>query len=170
MKNTKMVAAKAATAYVENHKSLTNVKQVSAGLRLSEHFVLSEFTRSGTAIRLRVPNVPSEGDVARLKALCCNVLEPLRRRFGVLRVTSGYRSERLNRLVGGVATSQHCRGEAADIHVSSLEVAQKMCEYAREHLDFDQLILESVRKTGARWLHISYRAGANRHELFTIKK
>lgn len=170
MKNTKKVAALAATAYVETRHSLTKAARAAASRRLSEHFTLGEFTRSGTAIRCRVENVPTAADVARLEALCLNVLEPLRRRFGVLRVTSGYRSERLNSLVGGVATSQHCRGEAADLHVSSLEVARKMCEYVREHLDFDQLILESVRKTGARWLHVSYRAGANRRESFTIRK
>ena len=159
MKNTKKVAANTATAFIAN-----------GDMRLSDHFKLREFTLSGAAIRNNIDNTPSAVEVERLRALCVNVLEPLRKRFGVLRITSGYRSERVNKIVGGAARSQHRLGEAADIHVSSLEVAHKMCQYAKEHLDFDQLILESVAKTGARWIHVSYKTSGNRREFFTLKR
>ena len=159
MENTKKVAAAAATVISESEKK-----------RLSPHFVLREFTLSGTAIRNRIDNTPTGVEVERLRALCVNVLEPLRRRFGVLRITSGYRSERLNSLVGGAKNSQHRLGEAADIHISSREVAQKMCDYVRSNLDFDQLILESSKKMGVLWLHVSYKARGNRKEFFTIRK
>lgn len=170
MRNTKKVAAKAATTYSENKKSFATAYDLAPQTRLTEHFTLREFVLSATAIRHGIDNTPPAETVERIKALCENVLEPLRRRFGVIRITSGFRSERVNRLVGGAATSQHRLGEAADIHVSSLEVAQKMCAFVREHLDFDQLILESVRKTGARWIHVSYRMAGNRREFFTLNK
>lgn len=189
MENTTLIATKATTTVTSataTTQSATATTQSATALplsatakkaiavdpemRLSKHFVLREFTLSGTAIRYGIDNTPSATEVERLRVLCDNVLEPLRRRFGVLRITSGYRSERVNRLVGGSATSQHRLGEAADIHVSSLEVARKMCAYAKEHIDYDQLIIESVKKSGARWIHVSYRKGANRKEFFTINK
>lgn len=78
--------------------------------RLSEHFTLEEMCRSGAAVRHRIDNTPDREQTERLRQLCLNVLEPLRRRFGVIRITSGFRSERLNAIVGGANTSQHMRG------------------------------------------------------------
>ena len=135
-------------------------------IQLSEHFTLWEMTASGTAIDNGIENRPDEEQTAHLRALCRQVLEPLRRRFGKIRVTSGYRSEALNALVGGVPRSQHLSGEAADIHVSNREVGLKMYEYIRRHLPFDQLLFESVHRNGVCWLHVSYReeAETNRRE------
>ena len=132
--------------------------------RLSEHFTLREMCQSGTAIRKNINNTPDAKTVERLRALCQNVLEPLRRRFGVIRITSGYRSEALNKAVGGVANSQHLRGEAADIHVSSMEVGRKMYEFIRLNTQFDQLLFEHSTKSGATWSHVSYS------ELFARKQ
>ena len=90
---------------------------------LSPHFTVGEFFRSGTAIRLGIDNNPDahpgEGIstaevVENLRALCTEVLEPLRRRVGRVIVTSGYRCQELNKAVGGVWNSQHLKGEAAD--------------------------------------------------------
>ncbi len=80
---------------------------------LTAHFSLREMCASGTAIRLGIKNEPSEEVINRLQQLCEHVLEPLRQRFGVIRITSGYRCERLNKAVGGVKNSQHRLGEAA---------------------------------------------------------
>lgn len=129
-------------------------------MQLSEHFTLREMTASGTAIDNGIENIPDKEQTAHLRALCRQVLEPLRKRFGKIRVTSGYRSEALNALVGGVPRSQHLRGEAADIHISSHEVGMKMYEYIRRHLPFDQLLFENVHRDGVCWLHVSYREGA----------
>lgn len=125
--------------------------------QLSPHFRLSEFVRSGTAIRLHIDNSPSVEVIQNLRALCVNVLEPLRCRFGVIRITSGYRSVELNKAVHGVPHSQHILGEACDIHISSLEVANKMFKFVRENLPFDQLLFEHRRSDGAKWLHVSYK-------------
>lgn len=124
--------------------------------KLTEHFTLREMIQSGTAIKLGIVNTPTEQDIVRLKALCVNVLEPMRRRFGVIHVTSGYRCEALNKAVGGVKNSQHMKGEAADLHCSSVHQAEKMACYAREKLVFDQLLIERVLANQCCWIHVSY--------------
>ncbi|MBQ7870387.1 MAG: peptidase M15 [Prevotella sp.] len=123
---------------------------------LTEHFSLEEMVRSGVAIRRKIDNSPSPSDVERLRQLCVHVLEPVRRRFGVTRISSGYRSAALNDAVGGVATSQHLRGEAADIHISDMETGRRIYDYIRRNLDFDQLLFEHRMSNGCRWLHVSY--------------
>lgn len=122
---------------------------------LSPHFRLSELVASGTAIRLHLDNTPSAAVVERLRALCVHVLEPLRRRVGCVRVTSGYRSPRVNAAVGGVRGSQHLLGEAADLYVSSSEMAEKWLSVLRG-TPFDQIILEPRGAKHRRWLHVSY--------------
>lgn len=133
---------------------------------LSEHFALREFIVSGAAIRHNIDNTPEAWHVERLRSLCQTVLEPLRRRFGVIRITSGYRCPRLNAIVGGAPASQHLKGEAADIHVSGREQGVKMFAYIRDNLDFDQLLFERRSKTGVYWLHVSCKPDAkeNRRE------
>ena len=130
---------------------------------LTPHFSLREMCASGTAIRLGIRNEPSEQVVNSLQQLCEHVLEPLRQRFGVIRITSGYRCDKLNRAVGGVKNSQHRLGEAADIHISDIEVGRKMFRYIKENLEFDQLLFERIRENGVCWLHVSYR-GAHQQE------
>lgn len=137
---------------------------------LSEHFSLSEMTQSGTAIRLGIANVPAADDIERMRQLCVNVLEPVRRRFGVTRISSGFRSPELNSAVGGVAGSQHLLGEAADIHISNTEAGTKIFDYIRRNLDFDQLLFEHRMTNGCRWLHVSYTTRrANRRQAGTLE-
>ena len=139
--------------------------------QLSEHFKLSEFTQSGTARRHKVKNVPGPREVERLRFLCVKSLEPMRRRFGVIRITSGFRCKKLNALVGGSPTSQHVLGEAADIHTGGRELSEKMFGFAKQNIPFDQLILEHNPAHGIYWLHISLRSDRpwNRHEAFFLK-
>lgn len=138
---------------------------------LSEHFSLEEMTRSGVAISNGISNTPSAADIERMRLLCVNVLEPVRRRFGVTRISSGFRSKELNAAVGGVATSQHLYGEAADIHISSTEAGRKIYDYIRRNLDFDQLLFEHRMSNGCRWLHVSYTTRrANRRQAAAISQ
>lgn len=146
-------------------KNTTLNQSLCLDLHLSEHFTLAEMVRSGVAMKLNIDNTPTADDVERLRRLCVNVLEPLRRRFGVIRISSGFRSKRLNQAVGGVVNSQHLRGEAADIHVSNAEVGTKMFRFLRDETDFDQLLFEHRMRNGCRWLHVSYRSPTeNRHQ------
>ena len=139
--------------------------------QLSEHFKLSEFTQSGIARRHKIKNVPGPREVERLRFLCVKSLEPMRRRFGAIRITSGFRCKKLNALVGGSPTSQHVLGEAADIHTGGRELSEKMFGFAKQSIPFDQLILEHNPAHGIYWLHISLRSDrpGNRHEAFFLK-
>ena len=123
---------------------------------LSEHFSLDEFTRSATAARLGICNEPGVDAISNLQCLCQEVLEPLREHAGVpIVISSGYRCRRLNKAVGGVANSQHCTGEAADIRLPDIETGHRWFEFIVKHLVFDQLIWEYVG--GVAWIHVSYR-------------
>ena len=147
--------------------------------RLSPHFTVGEMLRSGKAVSMGVKNVPevnpAPGEASReevienLRGLCKMVLEPLRRRVGRVIVVGGYRCEAVNRAVMGAEHSQHLRGEAADIHVTGLEMCRKYAAILSQ-TDFDQMILEPQESIKKRWIHISYRRdGKNRHQILGAK-
>ena len=134
---------------------------------LTEHFMLYEMTRSGVATEHNLPNRPDAKQTEALRALCQNALEPLRRRFGPIVISSGYRSLAVNRLIAGAApASQHTKGEAADLVIGSPERGIAMYRYIREKLDFDQLIWEPIGAELPRWIHVSYTLRRkNRHSV-----
>ena len=124
------------------------------------HFTIKELVRSDTATRLGINNTPPASAVKALNALVDNVLDPLRDAWGgPIHVNSGYRSPRLNRIVGGTPSSQHQRGEAADITVGSPARNRRLLALIKRlDLPVDQCIDEK----GCRWIHVSHRAGHNR--------
>ena len=133
---------------------------------LSPHFTVGEFFRSGTAIRLGIDNNPdahpgegiSTAEVLEnLRALCTEVLEPLRRRVGRVIVTSGYRCQELNKAVGGVWNSQHLKGEAADIFVPDTATAMHYGHILERHSAVQQLLLEPMGIQQKRWIHVGFR-------------
>jgi zinc D-Ala-D-Ala carboxypeptidase len=127
---------------------------------LTNHFTLSELTRTSC----KISNTPSAPVVvANLRTLCEYVLEPVRGHFQrPIVVHSGYRCPAVNAAIGGSKTSQHCKGEAVDFHVSGYSVYE-VAEWIEENLTFDQLILENfvpgIKSSG--WVHCSF-AKANR--------
>jgi uncharacterized protein YcbK (DUF882 family) len=126
--------------------------------RLTEHFTLREMLYSYTCEKLGMVNRVDEPEIIipRLRTLCERVLEPLRRKFGPIRINSGYRSECLNYVVGGVTYSQHILGEAADINTPNLKTAKRYMDFIEKNLEFDQLLLEQQQRTGHVWVHVSY--------------
>ncbi len=137
--------------------------------QLTLHFTLEEFTRSATASRLGICNEPSADSISNMQNLCQEILEPLRTyACQPIIITSGYRCRRLNKAVGGVSRSQHCTGEAADIHLPDMDTGQKWFAYIKDHLRFDQLIWE--HSGGATWIHVSLRRqwSANRYQVRCI--
>ena len=150
-------------------------------LQLTPHFKLSEFTRSGTASKYHIdntldPNNPQDAVfISNLKALCENVLEPLRQHFNVpLIIGSGFRCPKLNSHpeVKGATNSQHLTGEAADIHIPNIATGNAWFEWMEDNLQFDQLIKEkSTKSSKSFWIHVSFkRSGTNRQQFkFLIK-
>ena len=154
------------------------VVNINKQARLSEHFTLGELTKTNT----RIDNVPNAAQVENLKRLC-SWLEMLRsewnNRYGEgndpIIINSGYRSETVNRAVGGVATSNHLTGCAADIRVYGMEqllryavILLDISDESKE--DFDELLLERSAK-GTYWLHFAVRPpGFNRRKISLIHK
>lgn len=137
-------------------------------MQLSEHFTLAEFTRSETATRKGIPNIPSRYDINRMELLCNKVLEPIHIHIEMpMRITSGFRCKRLNRKVGGSRSSQHCYGMSADFHIDAFsDMNNLFCLIIDLKLPFDQLIHEYLDpEAGEGWIHISHRAGNNRHQI-----
>ena len=142
---------------------------------LSPHFKLHEFTKSATAEKHQLNNMPREEfELANLRALATNILEPARTIIGApLVVTSGFRCATLNRLIGGAARSQHMLGEAADFIPKNMDVEEAaLLLSSQPELPFDQLVYETrLRENAApmRWIHISHRRfGRNRRDIFSV--
>ena len=125
-----------------------------------KHFKLKEFVDSPTAACLGIDNTPDAAAVDALRRLAENVLDPLREALGMpIYVNSGYRSPRLNAMVGGVKTSQHLKGEAADITTGTRDGNINLWRtLKRLRLPIDQAINEH----GYAWIHVSY---SSRHRL-----
>lgn len=134
-----------------------------------KYFTIQELTISNTAQRKSIDNTPDQKAAAALTALVTNVLDPLREAWGrPIVVNSGYRCPKLNRAVGGVARSQHTKGEAADIRTLSnrrWENEQLFKLIVQLKLPFDQLIDEH----GYSWIHVSYSEGKNRRQVLHVK-
>ena len=134
-----------------------------------KYFTIQELTISNTAQRKCIDNTPDQKAAAALTALVANVLDPLREAWGKpIVVNSGYRCPKLNRAVGGVARSQHTKGEAADIRTLSnrrWENEQLFKLIVQLKLPFDQLIDEH----GYSWIHVSYSEGKNRRQVLHVK-
>ena len=121
------------------------------------HFTIEELYASDTAKRLGINNTPPLQQIIHLVYLAAYVLEPLRVAMNrPIKIGSGYRCEKLNKLVGGVSNSQHLKGQAVDISIDGdLEFGKRVFEYIKNHLPFDQLIWEH-NKSGTYWVHVSY--------------
>lgn len=110
-------------------------------IQLTPHFKLSEFTRSNTASKYHIDNTPSEEVIKNLKALCENVLEPLREWYGKpIVISPGFRCPALNKHpdVRGATNSQHMKGEAADLHLPSIAIGRQWVEHLIEFAHFDR--------------------------------
>lgn len=124
------------------------------------NFSITELCKSDTAIKNGIKNTPSIIVCDNLLNLIFYVLQPVRNKFGVIQVTSGYRCEQLNKFVGGVPTSNHRNGFAADIIPLQASFKQ-VYEYIVNNLDYDECFIEK-NKQGVKWLHVAYRKGNNR--------
>ena len=125
---------------------------------LSKNFTLTEMTKSETALRHGLDNTPTPEAIANMKLLAEKVLQPVRDNFGKgVKVNSGYRAPHVNKAVGGSTTSDHCKGQAADIEIPGVS-NWALADWIKNNLKFTQLILEfytpGIPDSG--WVHVSY--------------
>lgn len=141
-------------------------------MNLTTNFTLNELTQSETALRKGLDNAPTQDIISALQSLAVNVLQPIRDHYGMgVKVNSGYRSPEVNASVGGSKTSDHCKGQAADIEIPGVANAE-LAAYIRDELQFTQLILEfytpGVPDSG--WVHVSYDPANLKKQVMTATK
>jgi hypothetical protein len=127
-------------------------------MQLSANFSLHELTKSETALRMGFDNTPRDAETESLRLLCEKVLQPVRDHYGKgVKVNSGFRSPESNAAVGGSKTSDHCKGQAADIEIPGVPNAE-LAQWIMDNLEYTQLILEfytpGIPDSG--WVHVSY--------------
>jgi len=127
-------------------------------MTISNHITYAESIHSNTAKRRGIDNTPNPTQVEAMKLLASEVFEPLREWVGgPIKVNSFYRSVALNEEIGGVASSQHCKGQAIDIDdVYGRKSNAEMFHWIKENLCFDQLIWEFGTDMNPNWIHISF--------------
>ena len=149
---------------------MEQIIQLNSNAKLSEHFTLGEFTKSGS--HPEVYNIPSHEAIANLKRLCV-WLEELRARYNApIRINSGYRSPQLNRAIGGAPNSNHLTGCAVDIRVENMEQLLRYAVILLDisldwHQEFDELLIER-NSHGAIWLHFAVRPRNNRRKVMFL--
>lgn len=138
-------------------------------MKIGKYLELEDLTVSDTAIRKGIDNTPPQEIIDELTNIVKFVYDPLCDNLGTMvRVNSGYRSVRLNRSIGGSATSQHCKGQALDLSFRGYKTAltnSTIFHYILHNLDFDQLIWEGGDSKNPAWVHVSYKGEGNRKQV-----
>jgi len=135
-------------------------------MNLSKHVTLAEFQDSSTATTHGINNKMSESQIASAKLLCENVFEPLRSYLNTpIKISSGFRSVQLNKMIKGSSTSQHTKGEAMD-----LQIGANGFFFIKTKLDFDQLIWEFGNDENPSWVHVSFSSKNRKQVLKATKK
>jgi hypothetical protein len=127
-------------------------------MNLTINFSLNELTKSEVALRMDLENIPGEAEITSLRLLAEKVLQPIRDHYGKgVKVNSGFRSSAVNQAAGGSKTSDHVKGQAADIEIPGVANAE-LAQWIMDNLEYTQLILEfytpGIPDSG--WVHVSY--------------
>lgn len=140
---------------------------------MENYFEFYEFIKSDVAEKNKVNNIPTFAVIENIK-LMLPLLNELRKEWGsAIVISSGFRCDKLNKLVGGVDTSLHKKGLAVDIIPKNGEI-DKFIEFCKNFFknrrDYDQCITEKSGNT--KWVHIGLydNRGVQRHQLFNIEK
>ena len=132
------------------------------------NFKISELIHSDTSIKHNINNMPDINSLDNMLELICYCLQPLREKIKKpMIITSGYRNSEVNKLVGGVANSQHTKGQAVDFVINRMTVEQIINFIKVNNIEFDQLIGEYNKNS--KWVHISYVKNNNRKQVFNLK-
>ena len=126
-------------------------------MNLSKNFELTELIYSNAADSYNIENTPGRIELENLKKLCNEILQPIRDKFGKsIYVNSGYRSPKVNRLVGGSSSSQHIKGQASDITVGSKEGNKKLFDMIVQMIEDKEITVgQLIDEKDYKWIHIS---------------
>ncbi len=125
------------------------------------NFKISELIYSETAVKNNINNMPDINSLDNMLNLIYYCLQPVRELLNApMIITSGYRNQIVNRLVGGVNSSQHTKGQAVDFVIKGMTPSQIISIIKTSKIEFDQLINEYDK-----WVHISYNKGKNRAQI-----
>jgi hypothetical protein len=141
-------------------------------MQLSTNLLLAEVTRSETAKRRGISNMPTAEHIENFKKLAANIFQPIREHFGKpIIISSGYRSAELNKAIGGSLSSQHCSGEAIDIDMDGTDITNaQIFNYIKDNLNFDQMIWEFGTDTNPDWVHVSFAANRSQRKQILVAK
>jgi len=128
-------------------------------MKIGKYFTYNEMIHTSTGLE----NTPMASELNSLLHLVENVLDPLREMYGKpITVNSGYRNPIVNLAIGGANTSQHIKGEAADIKCNDNTL---LFNLIKDSLEFDQLIWEKGNDVSPQWVHVSFKMKGNRKDI-----
>jgi len=139
---------------------------------ISEHITFGESYKSQIAERFKINNVPPDEVLPAMQLVAEKCFEPIRKHFNIpIGISSFYRCKELNTKLKGAKNSQHMSGEAIDIDADIFGgvTNAEIFEWAKNNLDFDQLLHEFGTPENPAWVHISYKAKGNRKQVIKIK-
>ena len=141
-------------------------------MNLSKYCTLEEAVKSDTAIRKGIDNAPNTEQIKAMQTIALLVYDPLCEKFGKIPFNSFFRSEKLNKAIGGAKTSQHVKGEAIDLDADTMPKLSnaELFKYIRDNMEFSQLIWEYGNDAKPEWVHVSFSSERNQKEVLRAVK
>lgn len=141
-------------------------------MKITENFTLEELYRSSEAEKKHLNNVPSALEIKQLDLLAKTILQPIRNRCGFpVWVSSGYRSAAVNKAVGGSATSQHCRGQAADIKACKGHTNKELFDCIKKMVERGEIVVgQLINEYNYSWIHVSLPYNTKKNEILDAVK
>lgn len=142
-------------------------------MKLTDNFTLEELIKSSTATKLNIDNNPTEEITSNLLELSTKILQPIRNVYGKpIVISSGYRCTKLNKAVGGVSTSQHVKGEAADIHTvyDTVQHNKELFKLIEKMVKDGKIIVgQLIDEYNYNWIHVSLPNSKHKNQILHIK-
>jgi len=141
-------------------------------MNISKYCTLEEAVKSDTAIRKGIDNAPDTNQIKAMQTIALLVYDPLCEKFGKIPFNSFFRSEKLNKAIGGAKTSQHVKGEAIDLDADTMPKLSnaELFKYIRDNMEFSQLIWEYGNDAKPDWVHVSFSSEHNQKEVLRAIK